>query len=69
VLGVLDTLAERASGEAARLEQLQAAACDESRVAALGEALGGGGVSMQPPGILSRAGGAHPLAWSLTGTK
>jgi SAM-dependent methyltransferase len=69
VLGVLDTLAERASGETARLEQLQAAACDEGRVAALGEALGAGGVSMQPPGILTPGGGAHPLAWSLTGTK
>lgn len=69
VLGVLDTLEQRAAGETARLEQLQAAACDEERVALLCGALRAGGLSLDPEAVLRLPGNDHPLAWLVRGTR
>jgi hypothetical protein len=66
-LRILKTLEERAMEELSRLDALEAAACDESKMTKLVGDLESGGLAIDPVETLSEAPGATAFAWIAKG--
>jgi SAM-dependent methyltransferase len=66
---VLAALEQRALAEIVRVDSLERAACDESRIKALVDLLEGAGVVMDAPKPLVANGVSAPFAWLVNGRK